>query len=123
MSKNVKQPGFLLLNIIITSIPFLLLSPAIQLKFSGFVQSITREHLPSLSPLIIIIFVCVQVPASLQLHAGAVAAVTGASLKPGEQIHLMKGLVYPLYRCLWIDSSNFISFPSLCYPVFLLSLL
>lgn len=96
MSKNVKEPGFLLLYIIILSIPFLLLSPAIQLKFSGFVHLVTREPFPSLSPLIIIIFVCVLVPASLQLHAAVVAAVTGASLKPGKQMHLMKGLEHPL---------------------------
>lgn len=64
---NVKEPGFLLLNIIIMSIPFLLLSPAVQLKFSGFVHLITREHFPTLPHLIIIVFDCVQVPASLQL--------------------------------------------------------
>lgn len=96
MSKNVKEPGFLLLHIIILSIPFLLLSPAIQLKISGFVPLVTREPFPSLSPLIIIIFLCVLVPASLQLHAAVVAAVTGASLKPGKKMHLMKGLEHPL---------------------------
>lgn len=66
--KNVKETGFLLLNIIIMSTPFLLLSPAVQLKFSGFVHLIIREHFPTLPHLIIIVFDCVQVPASLQLR-------------------------------------------------------
>lgn len=122
MSKNVKEPDFLLLYIIILSIPLLLLSPAMQLKFSGFVHLVTREPFPSLSPLIIIIFLCVLAPASLQLHTAVVAAVAGASLKPGRKMHLMKGLEHPLQRCLWIDPNHFIPFPSLCYPVCILSL-
>lgn len=72
LSKNIKKPGFLLPNIIITLNPFICLSPATQLNR---LRSLNHKGTFSFSFLtLLFLSVC-----KFQLHTGPMAAETGAS--------------------------------------------